>query len=249
MQCGIDGQLSPCVHYINITALNTNTRSVLLLSETWLLSSRLSGTEIAGHLELLKVWLKKGIGQFMVRDYKPVDRTSNASGYNSKLPRFNSRFLQPGTEAVDAFSQDWSTENNWLPPPTVLIGRSLSHLSDCEVIGTLIVLMWKSVQFWLLLCDDGIHLNLFVTNCFFFLTDRIYLLAAGPRILCLVQNCSSPGVLHFVLTLLSTFVFPKLVFAQPPWGGVLFVTCRSFFNIWNIPPGSVTLAVHFYLNC
>ena len=29
-----------------------------------------------------------------------------ACSYNAKLPRFNTRFLQPGTEAVDAFSQD-----------------------------------------------------------------------------------------------------------------------------------------------
>ena len=63
------------------------------------------------------------------------------------MSRFNSRFLQPGTEAVDAFSQDWSTENNWLVPPTVLIGRPLSHLRDCKAIGTLIVPMWKSAQF------------------------------------------------------------------------------------------------------
>lgn len=114
----------------------------------------------------------------MVRDYKPVDRTSNASGYNSKLPKFNSRFLQPRTDAVNAFSQDCSMENNWLAPPTLLIGRSLSHLSDYEVIGTLIVLMWKSAQFWLLLCDDGIHLNLFATNCFF-LPDRTDLFVSG----------------------------------------------------------------------
>ena len=39
MQCGIDGQLSPCVHYINITALNTKTTSVLLLSETVIIKS------------------------------------------------------------------------------------------------------------------------------------------------------------------------------------------------------------------
>ena len=39
-----------------------------------------------------------------------VDRF--ACSYNAKLPRFNSRFLQPGTEAVDAFSQDWSSDNN-----------------------------------------------------------------------------------------------------------------------------------------
>ena len=94
-----------------------------------------------------------------------VDRF--ACSYNSKLPRFNSRFLQPGTEAVDAFSQDWSTENNWLVPPTVLIGRSLSHLRDRKAIGTLIVPMWKSAQFWPLLCDDGVHLNSIVREWFF----------------------------------------------------------------------------------
>ena len=29
-----------------------------------------------------------------------------ACDYNTKLPKFNSRFLKPGTEAVDAFTQD-----------------------------------------------------------------------------------------------------------------------------------------------
>ena len=35
--------------------------------------------------------------------------------YKAKLPWFNSRFLQPAAEAVDAFSQDWSSDN-WLVP-------------------------------------------------------------------------------------------------------------------------------------
>ena len=29
-----------------------------------------------------------------------------ACDYNTKLPKFNYRFLKPGTEAVDAFTQD-----------------------------------------------------------------------------------------------------------------------------------------------
>lgn len=40
-----------------------------------------------------------------------------ACDYNTRLPRFNSRFLQPKSEAVDAFFQNWSSENNWLVPP------------------------------------------------------------------------------------------------------------------------------------
>ena len=48
-----------------------------------------------------------------------IDRFANS--YNTKLTRFNSLFWCPGTEAVDAFSQDWSANNNWLVPPIFLI--------------------------------------------------------------------------------------------------------------------------------
>ncbi|XP_068738599.1 uncharacterized protein [Montipora capricornis] len=58
-----------------------------------------------------------------------VDRF--ACSYNSKLPRFNSRFFQPGCEAVDAFSQDWGYDNNWLCPPVCLIVRVLKHMEVC----------------------------------------------------------------------------------------------------------------------
>ena len=80
-----------------------------------------------------------------------------ASSYNAKLSRFNSGFLQPGTEAVDAFTQDWSSENNWLVPPISLIGKLLSYMHESKAVGTLIVPMWKSSYFWPLLCSDGVH--------------------------------------------------------------------------------------------
>ena len=48
-----------------------------------------------------------------------VDRFANH--YNTQLPRFNSRFWNPGTEAVDAFTSDWQDDNNWLCPPVYLI--------------------------------------------------------------------------------------------------------------------------------
>ena len=96
-----------------------------------------------------------------------VDRF--ACCYKAKLPRFNSRFLQPGVEAVAAFSQAWSSDNNWLVPLITLIGRVLCHMRDCKAVRTLIVLMWKSAQFWPLLCSDGVHLNSFVKDFVTFL--------------------------------------------------------------------------------
>ena len=35
---------------------------------------------------------------------------------NAKLSLFNSRFYQPGAEAVDAFAQNWEGENKWVHP-------------------------------------------------------------------------------------------------------------------------------------
>ena len=94
-----------------------------------------------------------------------VDRF--ACTYNAKLPRFNSRFLQPGTEAVDAFSQDWSSENNWLVPSTILISRSLTHMRVCKALETLILPMWNFA-----------YLNSFIRE-WLFLPDRPDLFVRG----------------------------------------------------------------------
>ena len=148
-----------------------------------------------------------------------VDRF--ACSYNAKLPRFNSRFLQPGAEAVDAFSQDWFLDNNWLAPPTTLIGRVLCHMRDCKALGTLIVPMWKSAQLWPLLCSDGVHLNSFVKDsaACFFRTDRISLLRVGHRIPCLVPRHLSLDVLQF------GFDFATVGFCTSPKGWC--PVCRS----------------------
>ena len=43
----------------------------------------------------------------------------------------------------------------------------LPRFNDCKTLGSLIVPMWKSAQFWPLLCSDGVHLNSFVKDCLF----------------------------------------------------------------------------------
>ena len=40
---------------------------------------------------------------------------------------------------MDAFSQDCSSDNNWLVPPIAVIGKVLNHIGDCRAVGTLIV--------------------------------------------------------------------------------------------------------------
>ena len=61
-----------------------------------------------------------------------------ASFYNAQMPRF----------IVEAFTQDWSRDNNWLCPPVSLIVRAVRHLITCEGLGSLIIPKWPSSYFW-----------------------------------------------------------------------------------------------------
>ena len=101
---------------------------------------------------------------FHMLDFKwgphTVDRF--ACSYNAKLSRFNSRFYQPGAEAVDAFAQNWEGENNWVHPPVSQISRVITHMRACKAVGTLLIPLWKSSYFWMLVRDDGKHWNAFV---------------------------------------------------------------------------------------
>ena len=62
-----------------------------------------------------------------------------ASHYNAQVPRFNSKFASPGCSGVDALSQDWRDENNWVCPVVSAIVPSIRALSSCSGYGTLIV--------------------------------------------------------------------------------------------------------------
>ena len=84
-------------------------------------------------------------------DWGPYTIDRFASSKNNKIRRYNSRFWNPGCEAVDALTQDWSGENNWLVPPVFLISRVIRHARDCKARGSLIVPLWESAPFWPLL--------------------------------------------------------------------------------------------------
>ena len=84
-----------------------------------------------------------------------VDRFANHE--NTQLPRFNSRFWCPGTEAVDAFSVSRAGENNWLVPPIFLIPKVLNHMVALGGRATLVVPAWPSAPFWpLIFTDEGL---------------------------------------------------------------------------------------------
>ena len=82
------------------------------------------------------------------RAWEPFTIDRFAASYNTQLPRFNYRFWCPQAEAVDAFTQNWSNERNWICPPVSLIIPVIRHMSVCKATGTLIVPSWPSAIFW-----------------------------------------------------------------------------------------------------
>ena len=75
---------------------------------------------------------------------------------NNQVPRFNSRYYCPGTEAIDAFTCDWGHDTNWWCPPLFLVPRLLKHAKLTRAKGTLVIPRWVSAPFWPLIFPDGI---------------------------------------------------------------------------------------------
>lgn len=63
-----------------------------------------------------------------------------------KCGRFNSKYWCPGTEAIDAFTQVWKSENNWLFPPPSIIPKVINgdrkgfKYFDCSRVEVIAVL-------------------------------------------------------------------------------------------------------------
>jgi len=61
---------------------------------------------------------------------------------------------------MDTFTRSCDFNNNWVCPPPHLVNWTLRHMRSCCAEGTctLIVPLWSSAPFWLLLTTDSSHL-------------------------------------------------------------------------------------------
>lgn len=95
-----------------------------------------------------------------------VDRFANYN--NCKLERYNSKFWNPGSEAIDCFTQNWEHENNWLVPPIYLVVRAIKHLIVCKAFRVLIVPNWPSAVFWPFIFDKDTIYRWYVKDALLF---------------------------------------------------------------------------------
>ena len=98
-------------------------------------------------------------GPLVVRGIKsglgPLEIDLFASGLSTQLPLFYSWRPDPLSEAVDAFSQDWSKVRGYALPPFALVGRCLRQLLDQNVSHLVLVApVWQSQPWYPLLLES-----------------------------------------------------------------------------------------------
>ena len=71
--------------------------------------------------------------------YEPFTVERFTNNLNRKLKCFNSKYYCPGTFHVNAFTDDWSNDLNWLCPPILSMGSAMRHLKLCKAKETLLV--------------------------------------------------------------------------------------------------------------
>ena len=77
-----------------------------------------------------------------------------ASAHNAKLPVFYSRFWNPGSSGVDAFTENWGSKFGLFVPPVILVARVLKQMQAQRARGILVIPYWPSAVFWPLICCE-----------------------------------------------------------------------------------------------
>ncbi len=128
--------------------------SVCLEMDINIIAKHLAGTDnmwadSLSRLSPLYEWkLHPRLWEYLDRRWGPhtVDRFSSMP--TALLPRYNSRFLDPKTEGVDALAQqNWETENNFVNPPFRLLPQILDTIVAQKAWATVIAPWWPT-QVW-----------------------------------------------------------------------------------------------------
>ena len=117
------------------------------------LTAKYLAGDVNGHADrLLRIlspyeWkLHPGVFQEDLWGPHSVDRFE--SERTRQLKRYNSLYLDPETEAVDAMMQDWSEENNFINPPFWMLPHVVQKIKEQKATATVIAPYWPA-QTWL----------------------------------------------------------------------------------------------------
>jgi hypothetical protein len=95
-----------------------------------------------------------------------------ASDSNNKVDKFYSRYWYVKCSGIDAFTEVWYGKKGWFCPPIYLVARVLAKIKEDKAFGCLVIPMWKSANYWLNICPDGVHFNTFIKSVIYLPTEK-----------------------------------------------------------------------------
>lgn len=100
--------------------------------------------------------LNRNLFVFLDRKWGPHSVDRFASAQNFQCPRYNSRYYDPSAEAINAFHQCWSSENNYANPDFNEVSRVLEHCrADCAA-ATVVIPVWPSAPWYIPLLQAAV---------------------------------------------------------------------------------------------
>ena len=143
------GSTKPNLHDLSIMLYNCCLKFKVSIEPEWLPRELNQRADELSRIVDPDDWsLNRNIFLNLNRRFGPHTVDRFASHYNTQLPRFNSRFWNPGCEAADCFTQNWASENNWVCPPVCMVLNAVKLMKECKATGTVIVPEWPSAAFW-----------------------------------------------------------------------------------------------------
>ena len=100
-----------------------------------------------------------------------VDRFASAT--SAQLPRYFSRYRDPGCEGTLSLSQDWRGEMNWVNPPWDLLPEVAQKLREEGAAATVVAPYWPAADWFHELWDLATEVEIVPPRKDFFLPTRL----------------------------------------------------------------------------
>jgi hypothetical protein len=161
------------------------------------LADGLSRLDLAGDYELDQATYQRGITTLQVTP--SID--CFATMYNRKCPRFFAPSMgknAQGAIAIDAFSQNWSTETlPYLHPPIATIPRVMQKILAEKIFAVLVVPFWPGHSWWstiqpLILRSVDLGPTNQVLKRGPTMDPKAHKLPQGRLLMCLISSAQSP---------------------------------------------------------
>ena len=177
------GSMKLDLHRLAIKIFQFCAEHSIYLEVQWIPRTENEGADYISRLVDFDDWqITPDLFQSLEQLWSPHTVDCFANYYTAKLPRFFSRFWNPGTSRIDFFAQELSSENCLVVPPVALVARVIHYLSLQKAMATVVVPLWPSSSFWPLLTSKYRSL---IKGCF---TRSLVLLVLLARLWRLDSN-------------------------------------------------------------